>query len=121
MVKSLCAAIATASPAWKAPVVVPGGNPVIEAAGHTPTSPPITLVGPTLLTTGVAPRMPKLQAVPKSEGDPGRGGGGGGGGAGGRRVKVHLEMVGSEVPKGIATPGGFRPRKNGGFVRAGVL
>src|SRR2546423_590854 len=68
VVKSVCAAIATASPAWNAPVVVPGGNPVIEAAGHIPTSPPVTFVRPTLLTTGVPPRIPKLQAVTKGEG-----------------------------------------------------
>src|SRR5256885_15383224 len=76
VVKSVCAAIATASPAWNAPVVVPGGNPVIDAAGHTPTSPPTTLVGPMLLTTGVAPRIPKLQAVPSGDAEPGTGGGG---------------------------------------------
>jgi hypothetical protein len=46
-----------------APVIVPGGNPVIESAGLIPTS-PVTWVGPILLTTGVAPRIPKEQAVP---------------------------------------------------------
>jgi hypothetical protein len=45
------------------PVSVPGGNPTIEAAGHIPTS-PVTLVGPLLVTEGVAARIPKLQADP---------------------------------------------------------
>jgi hypothetical protein len=40
-------------------------NPVIEAAGHIPIS-PVTIVGPVLLTEGVAPRIPKLQAAPKA-------------------------------------------------------
>ena len=44
-------------------LAVPGGNPVIEAAGHIPTS-PVTTVGPKLVTAGVAARIPKLQAVP---------------------------------------------------------
>jgi len=59
--------MATESPGWSIPgeVTVPGGNPVIESAGHIPTS-PVTMVGPTLLTTGVAPRIPKLQAAPKA-------------------------------------------------------
>ena len=39
----------------------------MEAAGQTPTS-PVTLLGPVLVTEGVAPRMPKLQAVPNPAG-----------------------------------------------------
>ncbi len=103
VVKSPWAVIATASPAWKAPVVVPGGNPVIEAAGHIPTSPPTTFVGPTLLTTGVAPRIPKLQAVPKGEGE-GGGIGGGGGGHGAEVVNVHTKLAASGFPKLSAAP-----------------
>ena len=101
VVKSVCAAIATASPAWNAPVVVPGGNPVIEAAGHIPTSPPVTFVRPTLLTTGVPPRIPKLQAVPKGEG---AGSGVGGGGQGADVVNVHAKLAASGLPNVSAAP-----------------
>jgi hypothetical protein len=65
VVKSICAVPASEpTPMKNAPVIVPGGNPVIESAGLIPTS-PVTWVGPILLTTGVAPRIPKEQAVPK--------------------------------------------------------
>jgi hypothetical protein len=64
VVKSICAVPASEpTPMKNAPVIVPGGNPVIESAGLIPTS-PVTWVGPILLTTGVAPRIPKEQAVP---------------------------------------------------------
>jgi len=57
--------MATESPRCSTPVRVPGGNPVIESAGQMPIS-PVTMVGPILLTTGVAPRIPKLQAAPNA-------------------------------------------------------
>ena len=44
---------------------VPGGNPTIEAAGHIPIS-PVTLVGPLLVTEGVAPSIPNVQAAPNA-------------------------------------------------------
>src|SRR5579872_1308231 len=87
VVKSPCAVMATASPRCSVPVNVPGGNPVMEAAGHIPISPPLTIVGPTLLTTGVAPRIPKLQAVPNGETP-----GGGGGAHVGEVVNVHTKF-----------------------------
>src|SRR5438477_2043985 len=101
VVKSPCAANATASPAWNAPVVVPGGNPVIEAAGHIPTSPPVTFVRLTLLTTGVPPRIPKLQAVPKGKS---AGSGVGGGGQGAEVVNVHTKLTASGLPNVSAAP-----------------
>src|SRR5947209_19111148 len=91
VVRSDCAFIATASPACFVPVRVPGGNPVIDAAGHMPTS-PVTLVGPTLLTTGVAPKIPKLQAAPK-------GGGVCGGAQEGEVVKDHTKLAARVLPK----------------------
>ena len=57
--------MATESPRCSTPVRVPGGNPVIESAGQIPMS-PVTIVGPILLTTGVAPRSPKLQDAPNA-------------------------------------------------------
>jgi len=72
VVKSVCAIWATGSPRCSVPVNIPGPsvfgavpNPVIEAAGHIPIS-PLTIVGPVLLTEGVAPRIPKLQAAPNA-------------------------------------------------------
>src|SRR5437016_5386924 len=91
--------MATASPMCLTPVNVPGGNPVIEAAGHIPTSPPETTVGPTLLTTGVAPRIPKLQAVPSGDG----GTVGGGHGPTGV-VKLHTKLAPSLLPNVSAAP-----------------
>jgi hypothetical protein len=73
------------------PVIVPGGNPVIESAGLIPTS-PVTWVGPTLLTTGVAPRIPKVQAVPKAMAPAG-------GGQGAEVVKVQTKLAESGLPK----------------------
>src|SRR5580698_1213157 len=67
VVKSPWAVMATGSPLCSVPVSTPGGNPVIEAAGHTPTS-PVTSVSPVLATAGVAARIPKLQAVPNGTG-----------------------------------------------------
>src|SRR5688500_4085730 len=67
-VVSVWACCAIASPGCSAPVpgtTRPGGNPVIESAGHTPTL-PLTTLGPTLVTLGVAPRTAKLDAVPRS-------------------------------------------------------
>src|ERR1700676_1493859 len=63
MVNALWADWATESPGCFVPVSVAGGNPTIDAAGHTPTS-PVTLLGPALVTDGVAARSPKLQAAP---------------------------------------------------------
>src|ERR1700719_2175317 len=72
VVKSVWAIWATGSPRCSVPVNIPGPNvfgadpnPVIEAAGHIPIS-PLTTVGPVLLTEGVAPRIPKLQAAPNA-------------------------------------------------------
>jgi len=68
---------------------------VIEAAGHIPIS-PLTIVGPVLLTEGVAPRIPKLQAAPN------------GMAAGGRQigvvVKVHTKLAASGVPPVVVAP-----------------
>src|SRR5437588_8517144 len=97
VVRSDCAFIATASPACFVPVRVPGGNPVIEAAGHMPTS-PVTLVGPTLLTTGVAPKIPKLQAVPNGTMP------GAGGGHDAEVVNVHTKLAARVLPKVSAAP-----------------
>ena len=58
--------MATESPRCSTPVRVAGGNPVTESAGQIPTS-PVTMLGPILLTTGVAPRIPKLQAAPNAK------------------------------------------------------
>jgi hypothetical protein len=58
--------MATESPRCNTPVSVAGGNPVTESAGQIPTS-PVTMLGPMLLTTGVAPRIPKLQAAPNAK------------------------------------------------------
>src|SRR5580700_12283486 len=66
---SFWAVPAAAVPNSSEPVKVPGGNPVIEAAGNIPIF-PVTCVGPggvvvgTLATAGVAARIPKPQAVP---------------------------------------------------------
>jgi hypothetical protein len=73
-----------------APVIVPGGNPVIESAGLIPTSPE-TVVGPMLLTTGVAPRIPKEHAVPNAMAE-------GGGGHGAGVVNDHTKLAASELP-----------------------
>src|SRR5690349_16364422 len=96
VVKSPWAVMATPSAMCFVPVSVPGGNPVIEAAGNIPTS-PVTLVGPILLTTGVAPRIPKLQAAPNAKG----GGGAGQGPAG--VVKLHMRLETSLLPNVSAT------------------
>src|SRR5688572_1426433 len=67
-VVSVWACCAVASPGCSAPVpgtTTPGGNPVIESAGHTPTL-PLTTLGPVLVTLGVAPSTAKLEAVPRS-------------------------------------------------------
>jgi hypothetical protein len=67
---------------------------------------PVTMVGPTLLTTGVAPKIPKVQAVPNGEGGAG-GGGGGGGVAGGQRgevVNVHTNLTARVLPNVSAAP-----------------
>ena len=71
----------------------------MEAAGHMPMSPPVTLVGPTLLTTGVPPSIPKLQAVASGDGEPGCGGG-----QGAEVVNVHLKLDASVLPKVSAAP-----------------
>ena len=80
------------------PVSVPGGNPVTDAAGHIPTSPPVIIVGPILLTTGVAPNIPKLQAVPRFTGP--------GGGAHGTTAVVNdqVNLAASWLPKVSAAP-----------------
>ena len=64
-VRSPWAVMAVASPMCSVPLRVAGGNPVIEADGHMPTSPPVTTVGPMLVTPGTAARTPNGQALPK--------------------------------------------------------
>jgi len=78
--------------------MVPDGNPVMEAAGHIPTS-PVTFVGPTLLTTGVAPRIPKPQAAPRARAPPPPGGG-----QAGEVVKLQVNLAASELPKVSCAP-----------------
>jgi len=78
------------------PVSVPGGNPVTEAAGDIPIS-PVTWVGPTLLTTGVAPKIPNEQAVPNAIPV-------GGGGQDAGVVKLHVKLAARLLPKVSATP-----------------
>src|SRR5947209_16811681 len=63
VVLSLCAFAATVSPACIVPITVPGGKPTTARAGDTPRS-PVTMVGPVLLTFGVAPSTAKLCALP---------------------------------------------------------
>src|ERR1700675_228315 len=102
VVKSVWAVMAIASPRCSVPVNIPGPstpgaapNPVIEAAGHIPIS-PLTIVGPVLETTGVAPRIPKLQAAPNGMAT--------GGGQIGEVVKVHTKLAASGVPEVFVAP-----------------
>jgi len=88
--------MATESPRCSTPVIVPGGNPVIESAGQIPIS-PVTIVGPTLLTTGVAPRIPKLQLAPNGMAATG-------GGHGAEVVNVHTLFAASGLPNVSNTP-----------------
>src|ERR1700733_2636219 len=88
--------MATESPKCSIPVKVPGGNPVIESAGQTPIS-PVTIVGPMLLTTGVAPRIPKLQLAPKAIAPAG-------GGHAAVVMKVHTLFAGRWLPNVSTTP-----------------
>jgi hypothetical protein len=64
MAASFCAWAATALPAWLVPVAIPGGKPVTEVPGLTPTS-PSTVVGP-VFVTALPASTPKLPAVPRS-------------------------------------------------------
>src|ERR1700682_3607256 len=97
VVKSVWAVWAIESARCSVPVNMPGPgtpgaepNPVIEAAGHIPIS-PLTIVGPVLETTGVAPRIPKLQAAPNARA--------GGGGAHTRAVvNVHTKGAANAMP-----------------------
>ena len=90
VVKLPWAVCATGSPKCVVPVSVPGGNPVTESAGHIPIS-PVTLVAPMLLTTGVAPRIPKVQAAPSARA-------GGGAGHVAELVNIHTLFAASELP-----------------------
>src|ERR1700722_15564197 len=96
VVKAPCAVPATASPAWNPPVIVPGGNPVIEAPGLIPTS-PVTIVGPMLLTTGVAPRIPNPHADPNTRDE-------GATHAVGVVAKVHTRFAASGLPNVSVAP-----------------
>src|SRR5580692_11840406 len=88
--------MATESPRCSTPVIVPGGNPVTESAGQIPIS-PVTFVGPILLTTGVAPRIPKLQLAPNAMAAAG-------GAHGAVVMNVHTLLAASELPNVSATP-----------------
>ena len=69
---------------------------MIEAAGHIPTSPPVIAVGPVLLTTGVAPRIPNPQADPCP--------GGGTGTHTADVVNVHTKLAANLLPNMSAAP-----------------
>src|ERR1700722_2600480 len=88
--------MATGSPKCSIPVNVPGGNPVTESAGQIPIS-PVTIVGPILLTTGVAPRIPKLQLAPNAKAPAG-------GAHGAVVVNVHTLLAASALPNVSAAP-----------------
>jgi hypothetical protein len=88
--------MATESPRCSTPVSVPGGNPVTESAGQIPTS-PVTIVGPILLTTGVAPRIPKLQAAPNASAPAG-------GAHGIVVVNVHIFLAPKALPNASVAP-----------------
>src|SRR5665213_2138716 len=88
--------MATGSPKCSTPVSVAGGNPVTESAGQLPIS-PVTMVGPILLTTGVAPRIPKLQAAPNAEAPAG-------GAQGTVVVNVHTLLAARALPNVSFTP-----------------
>ena len=68
----------------------------METAGHIPIS-PVRMVGPTLLTTGVAPKIPKLQAVPNVDGPEGTQGTV-------AVVKLHTTSAANLLPNVSATP-----------------
>ena len=55
---------AVGSLTWIAPLTVPGGNPVIEVPGHSPTS-PVTVVGVEVLVIVAAASTAKLAAAPR--------------------------------------------------------
>jgi len=102
VVKSVWAVIAIESPRCSVPVNIPGPstpgaapNPVIEAAGQIPIS-PLTIVGPVLLTAGVAARIPKLQAAPNDMTA--------GGVQVGVVVNVHTKFAASGVPAAFVAP-----------------
>jgi hypothetical protein len=69
---------------------------MIEAAGDIPIS-PLTIVGPVLVTEGVAPRIPKLQAAPKARA-------GGGGAQATAVVNVHTKGAANAMPKVSCAP-----------------
>ena len=69
---------------------------MIEAAGHIPTSPPVIAVGPVLLTTGVAPRIPNPQADPCP--------GGGTGTHTADVVNFHTKLAANLLPKRSVAP-----------------
>src|ERR1700730_370644 len=106
MVNAPCAAWATVSPAWNAPVIEAGApKPVIALPGQTPTS-PLTLVAvPATLVTVEPPKIPKLQAAPNANPPvpppppppPG-------GGQTGEVVKVQVKLAARPLPKVSFTP-----------------
>src|ERR1700676_1216430 len=102
VVKSVWAVMAIESARCSVPVNIPGPsapgadpNPVIEAAGHIPIS-PLTIVGPVLVTEGVAPKIPKLQAAPKAIPAGGR--------HTGEVVNVHTKLAASGMPPVSCAP-----------------
>ncbi len=68
----------------------------MEAAGKIPMS-PVTAVGPTLVTDGVAARIPKLHAVPSEKTA-------GGGGHAAPVVNVHTKLAARRLPNVSAAP-----------------
>src|SRR5438105_10633063 len=66
VVKASCAWAAAGSPAWIAPLTIPGGNPVTAVPGLSPRS-PLTLVAPVLVTVEPA-RTANVVAAPRATG-----------------------------------------------------
>src|SRR5579863_96814 len=90
--------MATASPAWNAPVIEAGApNPVIAAPGQTPTSPLTVVAVPATLVTVEPAKMPNPQAAPKGMALAG-------GGHVGEVVKVHTKLAASPLPNGSFAP-----------------
>src|SRR5207253_11114904 len=66
VVKASCAWAAAGSPAWIAPLTIPGGNPVTAVPGLSPRS-PLTVVAPVLVTVEPA-RTANVLAAPRATG-----------------------------------------------------
>ncbi len=68
VVRSVCAFCASASAEWITPFTVPGGKPVTEVPGLTPTF-PVMVLGPVFVTDW-PPRTAKLSASPSGTATP---------------------------------------------------